>query len=94
MSPPRGYSERRIQQPCEACGATIPADGREVKYARFFCCQAVTARVEDTLPDQCWINTNGGSEDTRAALKALPSATSNIRGKINTVCVFVIACIL
>lgn len=81
MSPPRGYSERCIQQPCEACGATIPADGREVKYARFFCCQAVTARVGDNLPDQCWINRNDGSEDTRAALKALPSATSNIRGE-------------
>ncbi len=78
---PRGYSERRIQQPCEACGATIPADGREVKYGRFFCCQAVTARIDNTLPDQCWINRNGGSEDTRAALAALPRATSSIRGE-------------
>jgi len=75
---PRGFSERRIQQPCEACGATIPADGREVQYARFFCCQAVTARIGDTLPDQCWINRNNRSADTVAALKALPCATSNM----------------
>ena len=81
MSPPKGYSERCIQQPCEACGATIPADGLEVKYARFFCCQAVTARVGDNLPDQCWISRNCGSADTRAALKVLPSATTNIRGE-------------
>lgn len=34
--------QRYIQKPCEACGTTIPADVAEVKYARFFCCQAVT----------------------------------------------------
>ncbi|MDD2934024.1 MAG: hypothetical protein PHO76_09085 [Methylotenera sp.] len=78
---PRGYSERSIQQPCDACGAIIPADSREVKYGRFFCCQAVTARMNGILPDQCWINLNGGSEDTRAALAALPRATSCIRGE-------------
>jgi hypothetical protein len=58
---PRGYSERRIQQPCEACGAIIPADSREINYARFFCCQAVTAKVEGELPGECWINRNNGS---------------------------------
>lgn len=78
---PRGYSERSIQQPCEACGALIPADCREVSYNRFFCCQAMTARVGNNQPDQCWIRKNGSSEDTRAALKALPSATSAIRGE-------------
>jgi hypothetical protein len=78
---PRGYSERRIQQPCEACGAIIPADSREVNYARFFCCQAVTAKVEGELPGECWINRNNGSEDTRAALVALPRATSSMRGE-------------
>ena len=78
---PRGYSERCIQQPCDACGALIPADCREVSYNRFFCCQAMTARVGNNQPDQCWIRKNGSSEDTRAALKALPSATSAIRGE-------------
>jgi site-specific recombinase XerD len=78
---PRGYSERSIQQPCEACGALIPADCREVSFNRFFCCQAMTARVGNNQPDQCWIRKNGSSEDTRAALKALPSATSAIRGE-------------
>ncbi len=78
---PRGYSERSIQQPCEACGALIPADCREVSYNRFFCCQAMTARVGNNQPDQCWIRKNGSSEDTRAALKALPRATSAIRGE-------------
>lgn len=70
-----------IQKPCEACGATIPADGREVKYARFFCCQAVTARVGEALPDQCLINKSCGSEDTRAALAALPRATASRHGE-------------
>ncbi|TXI73125.1 MAG: hypothetical protein E6Q42_13180 [Dechloromonas sp.] len=78
---PRGYSERCIQQPCDACGALIPADCREVSYNRFFCCQAMTARVGNNQPDQCWIRKNGSSEDTRAALKALPRATSAIRGE-------------
>lgn len=73
--------QRCIQQPCDACGATIPADGREVNYARFFCCQAVTARVGEALPDQCLINKNCGSEDTRAALAALPRATASRHGE-------------
>ena len=76
----RGYSERRIQQTCEACGATIPADGREVNYGRFFCCQAVTARIDGKPPEQCWIIRNSGSEDTRAALISLPKA-SRMRGE-------------
>lgn len=57
---PRGYSERRIQQSCDACGATIPADGREANYGRFFCCQAVTARIDGALPCEAGsINTQG-----------------------------------
>ena len=76
---PRGHSDRRIQKPCAACGETIPADSREVLYSRFFCCQTITARVENEPPDQCWINRNNGSADTRAALKILPRATTNFR---------------
>ncbi len=78
---PRGYSERTIPQACDACGVAIPANGREVKYTRFFCCQAVTARVEENLPNQCWINRNNGSEDTRAALAILPKATASRHGE-------------
>ncbi len=78
---PRGYSERRIQQSCDACGATIPADGREANYGRFFCCQAVTARIDGALPCECWINKHAGSEDTRAALAALPIATASRNGE-------------
>ena len=81
MNPPRAYSQRSIRLPCDACGAMITADSRESNYNRSFCCQAVTAQVEDNLPDICWINRNGGSEDTRAALKILPIATCHIRGK-------------
>jgi len=79
--PPQGYTDRTIDQACDACGAVLPADPREAQYSRFFCCQAITARVGDALPPECWLVQSGMSEDTRAALATLPKATSMAHGE-------------
>lgn len=81
MSPPQGHTDRRIQQACAACGEMLPADPREAQCSRFFCCQAVTAHPGDRLPSQCWLVLNGMSDDTRAALEALPKLTTKSRGE-------------
>lgn len=79
---PRGYSERRIEHPCEACGALLPAQPREKCYARFFCCTAKTATLEaGKRPEECWLIRNQNSPDTLAALTALPIITCNQKGE-------------
>jgi len=59
----------------------LPADPREALYSRFFCCQAVTARVGDALTSECWLVQSGMSKGTRAALATLPKATSMAHGE-------------